>query len=342
MTSSVEGGAGSAGPTITLSANGVETIVTVALLPGWAIRSISCNDSNGSSDGNGSANFGSQIGNTLHIPLVNVVAGAVLQCAVTMGAAAPTIVVNKLLGGNRVSNNDQFVVQLKAGTTVAVSGSKTAGQGNSVTSGTGTTGITTVTSGTVYNLGEDLAVGSDSSLARYAAVVGCSNARIPVAGGTDLGSVHLLTDTFSLKAGDVITCNVTNTAKAPSLMLTLTQLIISPFPINLLPPFTFNYAINNGWPIQPQSLTTTTFNVPVLTATRPLAASNVDTTLSTNLPDARWFVSSFACSDANTAVSGNQPGNLVRVVGTSITIPAANVRPDAVLKCILTIGHKVP
>jgi hypothetical protein len=125
-------------------------------------------------------------------------------------------------------------------------------------------------------------------------------------------------------------------------VLTLTQLIISPFPINLLPPFTFNYVINNGWPVQPQPLTTTTFNVPVLTATRPLAASNVDTTLSTNLPDARWFVSSFACSDANTAVSGNQPGNLVRVVGTSITIPAANVRPDAVLKCILTIGHKVP
>jgi hypothetical protein len=48
------------------------------------------------------------------------------------------------------------------------------------------------------------------------------------------------------------------------------------------------------------------------------------------------------CVDTNAAITNNPTGTLVRVVGTSITIPAANVRPGSALKCTLTMGHKVP
>jgi hypothetical protein len=156
--------------------------------------------------------------------------------------------------------------------------------------------------------------------------------------GKLIGATLQIEDTHVL-AGSDLQCTFTN---APGMALSLTQLIIAPFPINLPPPFTFNYTINNGWPVVPQPLTTSKFNVPVSTATTPLTASNVDTTMSTVLPDARWFVSSFVCVDTNAAITNNPTGTLVRVVGTSITIPAANVRPGSALKCTLTMGHKVP
>ena len=145
---------------------------------------------------------------------------------------------------------------------------------------------------------------------------------------------------FTPAYGDVLDCTVTNTAKPST--LTLTQLVISPFPVNLAPPFTFNYSINNGWPVQPQPLTTTKFNVPVSTVARTLAASNTATTLSTSLPDTRWFVSSFACTDSNAAITGNPTGNLVRVLNPSVTIPAGNVRAGSALKCTLIVGHYTP
>ena len=220
LTSNSEGGTGVTGPSIALTANSTETVLTATLLPGWEIRSASCTDANGSVDGNGPGSFGSPLGNTLHIPAANVVAGAALQCTVTLGLASPTIVVNKLLGANRISNNDQFTVQLKTGTTVAFNGSATAGLGSSVNTGTGTTGTLTATAGTVYNLGEAMASSSDSTLGQYGATVGCSNAHLPAGSGSNLDSVQLLGDTFSLKAGDVVTCNITNTALAPTLTVT--------------------------------------------------------------------------------------------------------------------------
>jgi hypothetical protein len=339
VTSNSEG-YGTPGPTITLAANGAETVLTVTPLPGWQLNSVNCGDANGGYNSNGGTSFGTKDGNSLRIPAANVVAGAAINCSMDLGLAPPTIVVNKLMGSNRISDSDQFTVQLKTGSAVAFSGTSTAGQGSAVSTGTGTTGIYTATPGTVYNVGEVMAAGSDSSLGKYRAGVVCSNTHLPAGTGTNLSSVAKLGDTFSLKAGDVITCNLTNDLGLVT--LTLTQLIISPFPVNLLPPFTFNYTINNGWPVQSQPLTTNTLNVPVSTPARMLSASNVDTTLSTNLPDARWFVSSFACVDTNAAISGNRSGNLVRVVGTNITIPAGNVRPGSTLKCTLTMGHKVP
>jgi hypothetical protein len=263
--------------------------------------------------------------------------GDVISCVVTNSAKVPTITVTKALGGSRANAADQFTVQVLQGSTVvnATTASTTTGTGATVTAGSGTTGLTNLVAGSSYTLNEVLAAGSVSSLAQYTAKVSCSNA---LAGGTAVPTS--LGGTFTPQTGDAINCTITNDQGLVT--LTLTQLIISPFPVNMLPPYTFSYSINNGWPVQPQQLTTSTYNVPVSTPARTLAASNTSTTLSTSLPDARWFVSSFVCSDANAAITGNPTGTLVRVVGTSITIPAANVRAGSALKCTLTMGHKVP
>jgi hypothetical protein len=261
-------------------------------------------------------------------------AGDQLTCTVTNTPKAPTVRLTKALGaGGRINNADQFTVQILQRLTEVGSGT-TSGAG-SVLSG-GTTGWINLVAGSSYNLAEGMTGTSVSKISQYDGVVTCTNAWTgsPTAVSTAPGTA------FAPTYGDVLDCTVTNTAKP--VKMTLTQLIISPFPVNLLAPFKFNYSINNGWPVSPQALTTTTLNVPVSTAQQTLAARNVDTTLSTSLPDARWFVSSFACTDGNAASTGNATGNLVRVVASNVTIPAANVRAGAALRCTLTMGHKVP
>ena len=252
---------------------------------------------------------------------------------------APTITLWTELGaGGRISSADQFTVSIQLAGVVQndTSRSTTQGSGASVDPGTGTTGVFTGVAGAEYSINEVMTALSASKPGQYSATVDCSNSGVD---GTDVSGVRTLGATIKVAGNDVISCKITNTPKP--VLLTLTQLVISPFPVNLLPPFTFNYSINNGWP-QPQALTTTTFNVPVSTPQRNLAAGNVDTTLSTNLPDARWFVSSFACADSGAPGNGNPTGNLLRVVGTSVTIRATHVRAGAVLMCKLTMGHKVP
>ena len=258
----------------------------------------------------------------------------VISCTLTNTAKAPTLRLTKALGaGGRIDNTDQFTVQILQRFTEVGSGTTT-GSGSGISGGT--TGWVSLVAGTSYNLAEVMVAGSPSKIGQYDGVVTCTNAWTGSATVVPTTPATPFTPTY----GDALDCTITNTAKP--VKLTLTQLIISPFPVNLLPPFRFNYSINNGWPVQPQALTTTTLNVPVSTAQQTLAARNVDTTLSTSLPDARWFVSSFACTDSNAASSGNATGNLVRVVASSVTIPAAKVRAGAALKCTLTMGHKVP
>ena len=257
-----------------------------------------------------------------------------VTCTLTNTPKAPTLRLTKAMGaGGRIDNTDQFTVQILQRLTEVGSGTTT-GSGSGISGGT--TGWVSLVAGTSYNLAEVMVAGSPSKIGQYDGVVTCTNAWTGSATVVPTTPATPFTPTY----GDALDCTITNTAKP--VKLTLTQLIISPFPVNLLPPFRFNYSINNGWPVQPQALTTTTLNVPVSTAQQTLAARNAATTLSTSLPDARWFVSSFACTDSNAPGSGNATGNLVRVVASSVTIPAAKVRAGAALKCTLTMGHKVP
>ena len=251
-------------------------------------------------------------------------------------ATSPTLTVQKALGtGGRANNADQFKVSILNAATSAVLGSgNTAGTGSTVTGG-----LASITgdSATRYKVVEEMLPGSVSNLTQYNASLSCTNAN---SAGTQFpaGTVSLGQNFPLLVAGDQVSCTVTNTAKPVTLQVR--QMVLSPVPVNLKPPFTFSYTGNNGWSAAP--LTNTSLNTVVSSAAVQLTATNTSTTVSTTLPEPRWFVSSFNCTDTNAAITGNPTGNLATSLSTSVTVPAANVRSGAALRCTLLMGHYTP
>jgi uncharacterized repeat protein (TIGR01451 family) len=132
----------------------------------------------------------------------------------------------KALANGRISNNDQFIVQILNGMTLLNSptNSTTTGTGGTVTSGTGTTGVTSVPLGTTLTLTEVMAAGSDpnSSLGTppctncYTTTISCVNTNGGSSTGPPLGSGQ--TYTINLQnASDNILCALINTnSNAPT------------------------------------------------------------------------------------------------------------------------------
>jgi hypothetical protein len=185
-----------------------------------------------------------------------------------------------------------------------------------------------------YSINEAMAALSVSKLGQYNSTVACTNSGVD---GTDVSGVKTLGASFIVAGNDVIRCKITNTPLAPTVRVV--QLILSPFPVNLLPPFRFDYLGNNGWTAQ--QLQTNTLNVPVSSPTATLLGAT-DTFVGTTLPDTRWFISSFKCNDTRSAATGNPSGTLGTNSGARVTIPAANVIAGAAFQCVLAMGHKVP
>ena len=243
----------------------------------------------------------------------------------------PTITVSKALASVRGNSSDQFTVQITSNGSTAAS-STTQGSGSTVVVGTGSIARFAATVGTSYAIDESMAAGSNSLLANYSGSLSCTNSR-----GTTLPSA--LGAPFTVQMGDTINCTLTNSLKPVT--LTVRQLTLSPVPPNLAPPFTFGYSGTNGLTVQ--TLTNPAFNVPVLGSPQTLTAFNTATTLTVaNFPDNRWLVGGFSCIDTNAPGSGNPTGNLVSIAANSITVPAANVRPGAALRCTALMRHPVP
>jgi hypothetical protein len=255
----------------------------------------------------------------------------VTNVKVTELSSSPVLTVTKALGAARITDTDQFTVQiLQNGSTVnATTNSTTSGLGATVNTGSGTTGPTTLVAGTSYTI-KEIAAGT-TRLGQYNSALSCTNA-------AGQNKPLVLNTPFTLQEDEAISCKITNTAKPVTLQVR--QVVLSPVPVNLKPPFTFGYTGNNGWGTP--SITNTALNVINSTTARPLAATNTATTVSTTLPGPRWFVSTFACTDTNAAATGNPTGTLVSPVATSVTVPAANVRAGAALRCTLVLGHQTP
>jgi len=124
----------------------------------------------------------------------------------------PTLQVQEALGGNRVSDSDQFTVQiLQNGSTVnAATNSTTTGTGSTVTAGTGTTGLTTLVTGTSYTITE--AASGTTKLPQYSSTLACTDA-------TGASKSLSLNTPFTLADNDAISCTLTNTPKAPTVRL---------------------------------------------------------------------------------------------------------------------------
>jgi hypothetical protein len=245
--------------------------------------------------------------------------------------AAPKLTVTKALSGNRGANTDQFTVQILDGVKVvnSTTNSTTTGTGLTVDNGTGTTGPTTLTAGTSYKIME---VGSGATnLGGYSSTLACTNST-----GTKVPTA--LNTAFTLSNTDTVSCTIAN--KVLPVTLALRQLVQKPVPINIGAPYTFSYTGNNGWTTQP--VTNDSQATLASSPTQTLSAFNTATTLSAIMP-ARWSVSTFSCVDINAAASGNPPGELVKVLKlNTITIPAANVRPGANLRCTSMLSRLTP
>jgi hypothetical protein len=249
---------------------------------------------------------------------------------------APTLKVQKALGtGGRVNTADQFTLQILQGSTVVnpTSNSTTTGSASTVNPGSGTTGTTSLITGTQYTITE--APSGTAILTKYNSTLACTDA----AGANKALAVNVA---FSLQANEVITCTLTNTPKpvAAAATLQIRQSVLSPVPPNLLPPYIFQYTGNNGW--SAPAITNTALNQAQSSAPIALTATGVATTVSTKLPDSRWFVAAFTCSDLSAPGSGNPTGTLVKSTTPSVTIPASFVRPGATLRCAMALGHATP
>jgi hypothetical protein len=246
--------------------------------------------------------------------------------------AAPTLSVQKALSGNRGANTDQFTVQILDGVKVVNSTTKstTTGNGSTVDVGTGTTGLTTLVAGTSYKITE---VGSgNTNLGGYSSTLACTNSTgstVPTA----------LNTAFTLSNTDTVSCTITNKAKPATLVVR--QQVSGTLPVNIVAPYTFPYTGTNGWGTE--SVTNPTKESFVSSPAKTLSAFNTATQLTITLPENRWRTDTFSCADTTAAASGNPVGDLVAAPGqTSVTIPAANVRPGATLRCTLVLRHSTP
>jgi hypothetical protein len=335
VTSTVAGVPGASTPVQNLTAAGTDTVITPTLPAGLRISNAYCIDTNYAVNGNSGGFLGRFTDNVFTIPAANVRVGSVLVCHTVLVYASPTITLSKALSGNRISNSDQFSVQVRnADGTLALATGTTSGVANTIAGGS--TGTYAATSGTVYTLHEVMASGSVSSLGQYGTAVSCSNSGV---GGTVVTGVRKLGDDFTAAMGDVISCRITNSVSGATLQVR--QLVRSPVPVNIVPPFSYIYpASNNGW--TQQTLVNTSMNVLTSSPVVNLTSTNTNTTVYTTLPDNRWYVSSFSCTDTNAAVTGNPTGALVTVNAASVTIPAAKVLAGSKLVCTILLGRHTP
>lgn len=241
---------------------------------------------------------------------------------------APTIVVTKVLGGaGRISANaDQFTVSINSAGVVQndTSHSTTAGSGNVVTTGSGTTGIFSAKVGVQYNLNEVMASGSSSSLGQYGVQVNCVNSFV---GGTNVSGINALGANFTLNTGDVISCTITNSPAVP-------RLTIKKMSVDGIGSFVFNGTANaNGFSTDDSYIVKT--GMPNVAASGPtvfLSAVGKVTEIQEKIP-AGWFLIGASCIDANAGRTGNPSTSFGTFNGNTLQIPAINTLAGADLQC---------
>ncbi|MCB1659290.1 MAG: hypothetical protein KDI39_13800, partial [Pseudomonadales bacterium] len=144
-----------------------------------------------------------------------------ITCTLDNGPAQITL--RKVLINNRTADTNQFTVEIRSGTTVlnsAVS-STTAGQGDVITPGSGTTGVTYVAGGGTYNLREIASGGT--TMTNYETRIDCTK---NAGSGTSLPTTSPLdafttTQSWSITpaTGDIIDCEIKNKRTAPRIRI---------------------------------------------------------------------------------------------------------------------------
>lgn len=277
--------------------------ITQAITAGWIFGSGSCvYASNGAALAGANYGFASSGGNVTLTISKAAFTGDNVICTFT-NLKLPSITLSKLLGGARVSDSDQFTVQLLSGGSVIAS-SSSAGSGSQVVSGTGWLSYTATGTGASYSLGEQKSAGPTPANV-YAAAVSCTNNGYPASSPTALG------ESFTPGIGDNYLCWITNTP--PLLRVQL---------LTVSGTGSFGYAGSNGV----GSFTLDTGSGNPASQSFVLSALNTATALAQTTPGG-WRLNGASCHDAaGTPVSSSLSGD-------TLTLPGAAVQAGVNLTC---------
>lgn len=147
---------------------------------------------------------------------VTASAGDVIACSLTNTPLGASLVLRKALGTSRLNNNDEFTM-----TVTGPGGGSSTSTGSGSTVGSGQVTVASATVGTQYTLSEAAAAGSVNPLSSYTGTMACTNTRSGAT--TPLPSGGGYSFTVTPRAGDNITCTITNAAGNPVLAITKTD-----------------------------------------------------------------------------------------------------------------------
>jgi uncharacterized repeat protein (TIGR01451 family) len=190
------------------------------------------------------------------------------------------------------------------------------------------TAINALTIGTAVTL-------TETPVAGYALTAAtCTDANSAVTGNS--GSIGTLSGNVltilagNVKAGADFTCVFTNTRAT----LKVQKITVGGFG----GPYTF---AQTNLASAPAGITTTAVSTATPAAPTAISISTMATAVTlTETPAAGYALTAVACTDANSAFTGNT-GTFGTFAGNVVTIPAANVKPAANITCVVT-NSKIP
>jgi uncharacterized repeat protein (TIGR01451 family) len=195
--------------------------LTEAMAPGSASvigqynSTITCTDSTSARPGAASLPLGAAFNPAGTV--INRYNSADIDCIVNNTPKPATLSLTKSLGSARIAASDQFAVAIRTGGVggAPVASGTTTGAGNTVTGGTGTTGVFAATFGTAYTLTEQMAPGSASALSQYNSTITCIDPTGFQPGLPSNASYNPVTGfTITPVAGAAIACTITNSVGA--------------------------------------------------------------------------------------------------------------------------------
>jgi hypothetical protein len=308
------------------------TAVTITETPAtnFSATAATCSDTNSAITGN-PASFGSLVGNVLTIPAANVLAAAQIRCTITNAvntAAVATVAVQKITlgaaGGPFTFSATNLTSNPASITTASTATAYPSVPAPILASATGT--AVTINEPAVTNFTLTAASCTDANAAASGNPAGSF--------GTFAGTVLTIPAT-NIRAKAQITCTITNTVN-PAIPVVAIQKITTGIPGG---PFSFTATNLSGLP--PNITTTVAGTAAPTTAINNTVSNSSNPVTLTETANANFTLSTGTCTDTNSGTTGN-PASFGTLAGSTITVPAFNLKLFAKIVCTFTNAPKPP
>jgi hypothetical protein len=325
-------GAGVATPAspATINVTAFNTAVTITETPAanFSATAATCTDANSATTGN-PASFGSLAGNVITIPAVNVLAAAKINCTITNAvntASVATVAVQKITlgaaGGPFAFTATNLASNPASITTASTATAYPAVPAPILASATGT--AVTITEPVVTNFTLTAASCSDGNAA--------ASGNPASSFGTLAGTV-LTIPAINIRAKAQITCTITNTVN-PAIPVVGVQKITTGLAGG---PFSFTATNLTGAP--PNITTTAAGTAAPTTPISNTVTNSANPVTLTEAANSNFNLGGGTCTDTNAATSGN-PASFGSLAGSTITVPAVNLKLFAKIICTFTNAPK--